>query len=64
MNKKRKVTGKSVYLTEKELDMVTECIFELRDSSYPFTEDEQKKLDKLLNKLNKASNAIDRGGNR
>ena len=58
MNKKRKVTGKSVYLTEKELDLATECIFELRDSGHPFTENEQEYLAKLLNKLNKATQSI------
>ena len=47
-----------MYLTKKELDLATECIFELRDNSHPFTEDEQNYLAKLLNKLNKATQLI------
>ena len=59
MNKKRKVTGKSVYLTEKELDLIGLCISEMEAAfDYPFREDEKKILDKGLSKLNKAMQSI------
>ena len=59
MNKKKKVTGKSVYLTEKELDLIGLCINEMEAAfDYPFQKDEKKILDKVLSKLNKTMQSI------
>ena len=60
MNKKRKVTGKSVYLTEKELDLIGICIFEMGPSGhdYPFSDKEWKILQKTSSKIQRAEESI------
>ena len=60
VNKKRKVTGKSVYLTEKELDLVSTCIFEMGPSGhdYPFSNKEWEILQKTSSKIQRAEESI------